>query len=414
MDVTIFPKKLCGTVAAIPSKSQAHRLFVCAALADKPTQIEIPTLCDDLSATIGCISGFGAQIEHNYSKSETVIPIGAAPNSAVVNCGESGSTLRFMLPLAGALGMDTLFLLEGRLPYRPLSPLWEEMERNGCSLSWVNRGQLQLELGERKIKLPRSVTAGLRLKGKLHPGHYRIDGNVSSQFISGLLMALPLLEGDIHLELVGKVESRPYIDMTLDTLSKFGVHWRDFHITGKQKFMSPGSVAVEGDWSNGAFWLAAAALGSDVTVTGLNSDSVQGDREIAALLPLLQQENRTISAANIPDLIPILAVVAAASKGAVFTDIRRLRLKESDRVAAVVSMINSLGGRATADENTLTVYPAQFVGGTVDAMNDHRIAMAAAIASTVCPESVTILGAECVNKSHPSFWRDFTRLGGEI
>lgn len=414
MDLTIFPKKLHGTIAAIPSKSQAHRLFVCAALADQQTSIEIPILCDDLLATTGCLSGFGAKIQHHYGKSETVIPISASPDFTVVNCGESGATLRFMLPLAGALGIETLFLLEGRLPYRPLSPLWEEMERNGCHLSWVNRNQLLQELVGKQMKLPRSVTAGLRLTGKLRPGHYRIDGNVSSQFISGLLMALPLLDGASHLELVGKVESTPYIDMTLEILSKFGVHWQEYHISGKQKFKSPSAVAVEGDWSNGAFWLAAGALGSDVAITGLNPDSVQGDREIAVLLPLLQQENRTISAADIPDLIPILAVIAAANKGAVFTDVRRLRMKESDRVASVVSMINSLGGHATADENTLTVFPSRFIGGTVDAMNDHRIAMAAAIVSTVCRENVTILGAECVNKSYPSFWKEFTRLGGEI
>lgn len=409
MDITIFPEKLHGSVSAIPSKSHAHRLMVCAALADKPTRIEISTICDDLSATISCITGLGGEIEHCYGRAEIITPIHDLPASAVANCGESGSTLRFFLPLAGALGVDTTFLLEGRLPYRPLSPLWEEMGRNGCRLSWLNRASL-LSAG---IQPSRSVTAGLHMNGVLRSGHYRIDGGVSSQFISGLLMALPLLEGESRLELIGRVESKPYVDMTLGVLSQFGICWNGFCTPGNQKFISPGTVAVEGDWSSAAFWLAAEMLGSQITVTGLNENSLQGDKAIAQLLPMLR-ERITISAADIPDLVPILAVVAAANQGAVITDIRRLRLKESDRIHAIVEMLCALGGRAVADENTLTVYPATLTGGTVDACNDHRIAMAAAIASTVCSSSVTILGAECVSKSYPSFWKEFTRLGGRI
>lgn len=409
MDITIFPEKLSGTVAAIPSKSHAHRLMVCAALADQPTRIEIPTICDDLMATISCISGLGGEIEHCYGQAEIITPVHDLPLSTVANCGESGSTLRFFLPLAGALGLDTVFHLEGKLPYRPLSPLWEEMERNGCRLSWLNRSSMQAS-GQR---LPRSVTAGLHLTGQLRPGHYRIDGGVSSQFISGLLMALPILNGESRLELMGRVESKPYVDMTLQTLSQFGVEWHDFRTPGNQKFKSPGSATVEGDWSSAAFWLAAGAIGSDITMTGLNSESVQGDKAISSLLPQMQR-NITISAADIPDLVPILAVVAAVNQGAVITDVRRLRLKESDRIATIIQMLNALGGRATADENTLTVYPATLTGGTVDACNDHRIAMAAAIASTVCKYPVTILGAECVSKSYPGFWKEFTRLGGKI
>ena len=409
MDITIFPEKLNGKVSAIPSKSQAHRILLCAALADQPTHVEIPTICDDLSATISCISGFGGEIEHCYGQAEIVTPIHHIPTSATANCGESGSTLRFFLPLAGVLGVDTIFHLEGKLPYRPLSPLWEEMERNGCRLSWLSRSALQAS-GD---KISRSVTAGLRLTGKLRPGHYRIDGGVSSQFISGLLMALPLLDGESRLELVGRVESKPYVDLTLDVLSKFGVQWNDFYCTGNQHFKSPGKISVEGDWSNAAFWLAANYIGSNIHVTGLNYDSVQGDKAIAQLLPALEN-NTTISAADIPDLVPILAVVAAVKQGAVITDIRRLRLKESDRIQAIVEMINALGGRAQADENTLTIYPSTLIGGTVDAYNDHRIAMAAAISSTVCKYPVTIMGAECVSKSYPNFWKEFTRLGGKI
>jgi 3-phosphoshikimate 1-carboxyvinyltransferase len=201
--------------------------------------------------------------------------------------------------------------------------------------------------------------------------------------------------------------------MTLQVLKQFGVEWKDYTIVGKQVFHSPGTIRVEGDWSSGAFWLAAQALGSEINVTGLDTNSVQGDRAIAALLPQLR-EHIIISAADIPDLVPILAVVAAANQGAVITDVRRLRLKESDRIHAIVDMLAALGGRATADENTLTIYPADLIGGTVDACNDHRIAMAAAIASTICSRPVTILGAQCVSKSCPGFWKEFTRLGGSI
>ena len=409
MDITIFPEKLQGTVAAIPSKSHAHRLFVCAALADRPTRIEIPTICDDLVATIGCISGLGGEIEHCYGTAEIISPILQSPESAVANCGESGSTLRFFLPLAAALDVDTVFHLEGKLPYRPLSPLWEELERHGCKLSWLSRSAMQSS-GNR---VSRSVTAGLQLTGKLRPGHYRIDGGVSSQFISGLLMALPILDGESRLELMGRVESQPYVDMTLHTLSQFGVEWNDMHTCGNQVFKSPGTVTVEGDWSSAAFWLAADAIGSNIRVTGLNHASVQGDKAIASLLPLFK-ENVTISAADIPDLVPILSIVASVNQGAFITDIRRLRLKESNRVDAIIDMLNALGGRAVADENTLTIYPATLTGGTVDSYHDHRIAMAAAIASTVCTSPVTILGAECVSKSYPSFWKEFTRLGGRI
>ena len=409
MDITIFPDKLQGSVNAIPSKSHAHRLMLCAALADKPTRIEISTICDDLQATMSCISGFGGEIEHYFGQAEVITPFSHPRDEVVACCGESGATLRFFLPLAGALNVNTTFLLEGKLPYRPLSPLWEELSHNGCHLSWMNRSSM----ASSGVQASRAVTAGLHLNGQLRPGHYRIDGGVSSQFISGLLMSLPLLDGESKLELLGRVESKPYVDMTLQVLEQFGVKWQDFVIHGPQQFCSPGTVTVEGDWSSAAFWLAAEALGSQITVNGLDSNSVQGDKAIAQLLPRLK-ENITISAADIPDLVPIISVVAAANQGAVITDVRRLRMKESDRIHSIIQMLDALGGKATADENTLTIYPSHFIGGTVDACNDHRIAMAAAIASIICTQPVTILGAECVSKSYPSFWKEFTRLGGRI
>jgi 3-phosphoshikimate 1-carboxyvinyltransferase len=271
----------------------------------------------------------------------------------------------------------------GRLPSRPLSPLWEELERMGCRLS-------------------RPAENTIRCQGKLIAGDYFIDGGISSQFISGLLFAAALIDGKCQITVTGNLESKPYVDLTKQALQIFQAP--DFH--------TPGYVTVEGDWSNSAFFLAAQHLGSAVTVTNLHTDSLQGDRMVATLLPQLEKHCE-IDVRDIPDLVPILSVVAAAQNDAVFTGIHRLRLKESDRVESVIHMIENLGGKAEAVENTLTVYGTGLKGGTVDSMNDHRIAMSAAIASTVCTEPITILGAQCVSKSYPHFWEEFSRLGGK-
>ena len=391
MDITITPKKLSGSVTAIPSKSQAHRLLICAAFAHAPTVLRCPETNRDMDATAGCLNALGAKIR----RTETgyfVTPIQALPESALLNCQDSGSTLRFLLPVAGALGVDTVFRMEGRLPQRPLSPLWEEMERMGCTLT-------------------RPTPDTIRCQGKLKAGEYTISGAVSSQFITGLLLACARIPGESQITITGKLESAPYVTMTLDAMAAFGLKIDDYRVSGGQPFHSPGELTVEGDWSNGAFFLAAKALGSDVEVANLSPASAQGDRAAATLLPGLK-ENITIDASHIPDLVPILAVTAAANKGALFTNIARLRLKESDRVESVIAMLEGLGGKAEADENTLRVSGTGLIGGTVDAKNDHRIAMSAAIAATVCREPVTILGAECVSKSYPQFFEEYKHLGG--
>ncbi len=382
MDITIRPRKLRGDITIIPSKSVAHRLLICAALSDNPTQLICPDTNRDIEATADCLRALGAEILRSDT-GYTVIPHREVRAEAVLDCHESGSTLRFMLPIVGALGVDATFQLAGRLPERPLSPLWEEMERMGCSLS-------------------RPTTDTIRCTGQLRAGEYRIDGGVSSQFITGLLFSLSLISGQTSLEITGKIQSKPYIDLTKNAMALF--HAPHYH--------SPVRITVEGDWSNGAFFVAASMLGSDLNIQGLDNASAQGDRAVVEILKNLQEETCTVSAADIPDLIPILAVAAASWHGAVFTDIERLRLKESDRVASVISMLLSLGGSADADAHTMTVHPAPPRGGTVDAQNDHRIAMAAAIAATVCTEPVTILGADAVNKSYPKFWGEYRRLGG--
>lgn len=391
MDITITPKKLSGIVTAIPSKSQAHRLLICAAFAHAPTVLRCPETNRDMDATAGCLNALGADIrrtETGYS----VKPIQALPESALLNCQDSGSTLRFLLPVAGALGVDAVFRMEGRLPQRPLSPMWEEMERMGCTLT-------------------RPTPDTIRCQGKLKSGEYTISGAVSSQFITGLLLACARILGESQITITGRLESAPYVTMTLDAMAAFGVKVENYRITGGRPFHSPGELTVEGDWSNGAFFLAAKALGSNVEVANLSPASAQGDRAAATLLPGLN-ENITIDASHIPDLVPILAVTAAANKGALFTNIARLRLKESDRVESVIAMLEALGGKAEADENTLRVSGTGLIGGTVDAKNDHRIAMSAAIAATVCREPVTILGAECVSKSYPQFFEEYKHLGG--
>ena len=382
MDITVYPEKLSGIVNAIPSKSQAHRLLICAAFADGPTTLICPETNDDIQATAICLNALGADIRRSDSGYE-IIPVKSIPHEAFLDCGESGSTLRFLLPVVGALGIDATFRMSGRLPSRPLSPLWEELERMGC-------------------RLFRPAENTIRCQGKLIAGDYFIDGGISSQFISGLLFAAALIDGKSQITVTGNLESKPYVDLTKQALQIFQAP--DFH--------TPGYVTVEGDWSNSAFFLAAQQLGSAVTVTNLQTDSLQGDRMVATLLPQLNKHCE-IDVRDIPDLVPILSVVAAAQNGAVFTGIHRLRLKESDRVESVIHMIKNLGGKAEADENTLTIYGTGLKGGIVDSMNDHRIAMSAAIASTVCTEPVTILGAQCVSKSYPHFWEEFSRLGGK-
>lgn len=391
MDITLQPTRLTGTVAAIPSKSQAHRLLICAAFAQQETYLRCPDTNRDIEATAQCLRALGAEITRDAG-GYAVTPARAVPPAAVLPCRDSGSTLRFLLPVAGALGVDATFQMEGRLPQRPLTPLWEEMTRMGCTLT-------------------RPTPDTLRCRGRLRPGAYTLSGGVSSQFITGLLLAFPLIAGASRLEVTGKLESAPYVTMTLRALEQFGIQAADFAVAGGQGYVSPGTVAVEGDWSNAAFFLAAQALGSHVAVTGLAPDSPQGDRAAAALLAGLE-EKLTIDAADIPDLVPILAVTAACKQGAVFTNIARLRLKESDRVESVKDMLLALGGRAEAGENTLTVYGTGLRGGRVEGRNDHRIAMSAAIAATVCQEPVTILGAQCVEKSYPQFWDVYKQLGG--
>lgn len=391
MDITIYPRKLSGTVSAIPSKSQAHRILICAAFADAPVNIICTETNEDIEKTAGCLRSIGADIrrtENGYY----VQPIPRIPSSAEMDCGESGSTLRFMIPVCAGLGVDTVFHMAGRLPKRPLSPLWEELERMG-------------------VKLSRPNDTTIHCQGRLCSGTYYIDGGVSSQFITGLLFALALIPGDNQLIVTGNIESKPYIQMTEDALHLFGISTKEYRFQNKRIFHSPGTITVEGDWSNGAFFLGAQALGNDIQITGLRADSSQGDRQSASLMKAMS-DPITVDGRDIPDLIPILSVVAGAKSGASFQNIERLRLKESDRIESVAAMLRALGAEVETGANYLNVFPAVYSDCIIDSQNDHRIAMSAAIASTVASGPVTILNAQCVAKSYPGFWSEFTKLGG--
>lgn len=391
MDITITPGKLNGEIRAVPSKSHAHRLMICAAFADAPTDIICHQTSQDVAATIHCLNALGANIVQT-DWGYRVFPIVNQPSKTSLDCRESGSTLRFLLPIVGALGIETTFSMQGSLSSRPLSPLWEEMEHHGCTLTRLSKNEIMCT-------------------GKLLPGNYVISGAVSSQFISGLLFAMALMDGNSHLTVLERLESKPYLVLTQQVLKLYGIETNGFSVAGGRRFSSPRKVTVEGDWSNAAFFLAAQQLGSTVTITGLDANSQQGDKLLAEIARKMRSPC-TIDVADTPDLFPILAIVAGALRGAQFVSISRLHYKESDRVASVITMLEKLGCTVVAAENSMTVEPATYRSCTIDSYHDHRIAMAAAIAATVATGNVTIRDAECVAKSYPSFWEDYRKLGG--
>ena len=415
MKVDITPGPRTGCVHIPASKSQAHRLLICAALGDTDCTILCDGISKDIAATIACLSALGADIRETEPGTLFVRPITAVPaGERVLPCGESGSTLRFLLPVVGALGAEAVFLMQGRLPQRPLAPLDAELRAHGMCLR---------QEGDR-----------LFCAGRLQPGDYRLPGNVSSQYISGLLMALPLLSGDSRLEILGRLESAAYVTMTEDALRLAGIqiekHEQRYSIPGGRRGRFSGEIRVEGDWSNAAFFLSVGALSPNgIKVAGLSDSSSQGDRAVWDILRSFGAEGfvsagdhlirggalraLTIDAAPIPDLIPVLSVVAAVAAGETrIVNAGRLRLKESDRLMSTTRMLRALGAEITELADGLVICGKdRLTGGTVDAMGDHRIAMSAAVAACVCTAPVTVLGAECVEKSYPRFWQDFEQLG---
>lgn len=408
MKAVLEPAALHGTLSAIASKSDVHRLLISAALSDAPVMVELGDTApsEDMKATADALHALGASVVFQNG-SFLVQPCSVVPDRPVLDCGESGSTLRFLLPVAAALAEAPSFTGHGRLPERPVKELLDAMAEHGVSST--------------DDHLP------LTLSGTLTPGTYRLPGNISSQYITGLLLALPLLPEDSVIALTSPLQSASYVDVTRHALSRFGIvsdpyteGCGGYRVPGGQQYRSPGRIRADGDWSNAAFFLAAGALTSHpdgVTVTGLDPESPQGDKKITELLQLLDTNgDRTIDLTDIPDLLPILAVVAATADGVTtFTGGERLRIKESDRLTAVCTLLRSLGARAEETPDGLRVTGtagAPLPGGTVDAFRDHRIVMAAAVASLRTSGPVTIEGAEAVSKSYPSFFDDFNRLGG--
>ncbi len=391
MQITVYPGKLSGSVRAVSSKSQAHRMLILASVSDKPCRIICPDTNEDIDATVSCLRALGARIERKNG-SFHVEPVRHLPTEVMLDCRESGSTLRFLLPFVGALGVKSTFLLRGRLSQRPLSPLWEEMERMGCNLS-------------------RPTANTILCIGRLRAGNYTINGSVSSQFITGLLFALAVLPGNSKLEITGNLQSKPYVDITKDVLSAFHVNMEGNYIVGKFPLTGPEQLTVEGDWSSAAFFFVSNAIGSNICVENLNPNSFQGDRAIEAVISHTSTM-QTIDVSQCPDLMPILSVLAAAKSGAEFVNIQRLRLKESDRVQSVQEMLSSMGIRTESTEDRLKVWPGEMKSCTVNSYNDHRIAMAAAIAATVASGPISIIDGQCVSKSYPAFWKDFSKLGG--
>ena len=392
---------LGGRVDAIASKSQLQRLLLCAALADRETVVHGVSDAADVQAMCRCLRALGARVTAD-GKTLRVQPVTERARGARVtadgktlrvqpvteqahgaaDCGESGATLRFLLPVAAALGRETTFRLHGRLPQRPLGPLWEALEAHG-------------------VRLSRPAPDELLCAGRLQSGRFALPGDVSSQFFSGLLFALPLLSGPSELHAATPPESAGYIAMTLAALRRFGIATEPlpdgWAVPGGQRYRSPGAVRAEGDWSNAAFWLAAGALSRPVTVTGLQAESAQGDRAI------LEDLRST------PDLAPPLALLAACAAGTTrITGAARLRYKESDRLASIAAALRALGADVRDLPDGLEIAGGRLTGGTVDACGDHRIAMLAAIASARC--DVRLRGAECVEKSDPHFWQTLAGL----
>lgn len=401
MDITVNPGRLSGTVAAPPSKSDLHRKCIAAAFCGDGAAVRAAALCDDTRATLDCLAAMGFSVGFD---GESVRIGGRDPSvrEATLDCGESGSTARFLLP-AAAYFLDCATLVgRGRLPARPFAALTDALRANGTAV----RGDF----------LPIAVSGGL------HAGVYRMRGDVSSQFFTGLLLALPALGRESSVELTTPLESAPYVALTNAVLRAFGVEIEEtpsgFRVPAGAAYRAPAGLAAEGDWSSGAFWLLARALGSDVAVTGLSETSAQGDRRVTALLDEIgaPAPSRSIDMPDVPDLLPALAVAAGASTGrTVFRGAARLRLKESDRLQSICAGLNAIGGRASETADGIVVEgTGGFAGGRVDSFGDHRIAMAFAVAATASERPVTVCGAECASKSYETFFDEYERLGGRL
>lgn len=385
-----------GIVSAPPSKSMAHRLLICAAMAKGVSHINGISECEDVSATLDCLRALGIQAEKNGSTvTVTGQSITECSPSAPLFCKESGSTLRFFIPIALVSGKNTIFYGADSLMKRPMSVYKELCERDG--LAYIEDG------------------TSIAVKGPLKPGNYSVVGNISSQFISGLLFALPVLNDDSRIKIIPPIESKSYIELTISALSIFGVkvEWEDEHtlfIRGNQQYI-PCDIEVEGDYSGAAFTDALNLFGGEVEVLGLNPASLQGDKSYKKFYEMLNKGVPTIHIGNCPDLGPILFAVSAAKHGGVFTGTKRLKIKESDRAEAMATELKKFGTSVTVYEDKVVVYPAAFHAPSelLHGHNDHRIVMALSVLLSLTGGDIA--GAEAVKKSYPAFFEDLKKLG---
>ena len=414
MNVTIQPSKICGEIVAPPSKSYAHRILIAAYLSGQKVRVHNAGDSNDVKATVGALKSLGAQIE--TSDGTVTIQRKSIPSKATVDCNESGSTLRFLLPIAAALGVNANFTGKGRLLSRPIQELAQALNGNGA-------------------KIDASSTDAFYVSGKLSAGEFIIPANISSQYITGLLFALPLLDGDSKITLVGETVSVGYLDITLDVLQRFGIQIErtdyGYFVKGNQRYNSASDVTVEGDYSGAAFMLSLGAICGNVTVKGLNALTMQGDAQIVSVL---QKFGANVSVCddcvcvgkhnlnaieldceNIPDLVQIISVVAAYAKGVtVLKNINRLRLKESDRVQAIIDQLHAAGVRCDCDNGCLFIHGGAPHGATFSGGNDHRTVMSATVLALGANGKSTVIGCEPFTKSYPSFYNDISKLGGQI
>jgi 3-phosphoshikimate 1-carboxyvinyltransferase len=403
MKLKLSPARLQGDITPPPSKSQAHRAVIAAALAKGTSRVAPLSSSMDILATLGAVESLGASYE---KKTGVITGRGASYIKADVlpqiDCAESGSTLRFLIPIALAAAGGGTFFGRGRLMQRPQEPYFAIFREKGIFY--------------------RQEKDSLTVQGLLPPGRYSLPGDVSSQFVTGLLFALPMVEGDSEIEITTPLQSREYVTMTLDVLEQFGIQIRQedmqhFWIPGGQQYRAADQV-VEADASQAAFFAAARALGHPITILGLNPDSKQGDRVIFPILKQLQAKGlQEVDVSQCPDLVPAIALAAALRQGetTVLSNAARLRAKESDRLAAVTRQLNALGAQVTEGPDFLKIQGVSAIrGGVADSENDHRIAMMLAIGAASAEDDVILTGAESVQKSYPDFWSEYVRLGGKI
>lgn len=420
MDIKVLPGALTGTVRVPPSKSAAHRAIIASALAKGISVIRNVDLSSDIRATLDACARLGCKAEiaeGEYRRAVTVRGGLRPQNGAVIDCAESGSTLRFMIPVACANDGQRTFAGRGRLPQRPIDSYIQIFDEQNIAYT-----------------RPCGANLPLTVAGAIKPGSFRLDGRVTSQFVTGLLFALPLLHGDSSVEVIGGFESRGYVDLTLDMLRRFGVEIRTeggrFHVRGGQEYQAQ-EIEVEGDYSQAAFFLIAGAVSGGMRVMGLKPGSLQPDRAIADILlrmgaDLTCKEDAVtvrpsrlhgidIDVSQCPDLVPPLAVAAALAQGTTrILGAARLRIKESDRLSALAQNLGAVGIRTEETQDSLTIHGGQVQGGEIDSFGDHRIAMAFAIAGAASKQGITIHGAQCVDKSYPRFYEDLKMLGGNV